>query len=488
MLIPLNNSQPLHRQIYEKLRDKVLSGELRACYKLPATRELARDLGVSRTTVLLAYDQLISEGYLYTISGSGTYVSKLSQKTRTPDSYSRKKAHKARLSDTGNIVSQQFGAMFNAITKNKSLSFQYDFSMGSVQMDRRSNQIWRRLLNISTKEFSKDLRDPQGYYPLRQAIADHLQRTRNCICSAENIVITNGSQQAFDLLGRILLNPGDMAVMEDPCYFGAKLAFSSCQAKIAYIDVDKEGIKTDELKKLQGGAKLICITPSHQFPTGSIMSLSRRMALVEWAKANNTCIIEDDYDSEFRYDGKLVEAIQGIDHYDHTVYVGTFSKVLSPALRAGYVVLPESLVTPFVALRWIADVESHPIQQRALALWMTEGCHHQHLRRMRRVYSKRRDLLLYSLEKYFSGNDIKIEGSNTGLHILLWLNQVEASCAEELSDKLHKNSVAAQLVGDFYNKPLKQCGISLGFGHIKAEDIEQGIKTFQHTVMQFCSQ
>lgn len=485
MLITLDASQPLHRQIYEKIRSMVLSGTLQANAKLPATRELAEQLSVSRTTVLQAYEQLIAEGYIHTREGSGTYVSPLPKHETTTTSRRVRNKQRYLLSDTAGLAARLAGPMLQSLQTVKTRSANYNFSPGVVRMDNRSRQIWRSLVSHCMRERIVPPPDHRGFYPLRVAIAGYLKRVRNCRCDADNIVITHGAQQAFDLLGRLLLDPGDIACLENPCWTGARLAFQACCAKSIYIDVDDSGMKVDKLEKNAGTAKLVYVTPSHQFPTGHIMSLTRRLQLIEWARANDACIIEDDYDSEFHYSGRPLESIQAIDPHERTIYVGTFSKVLSPELRLGYVVLPDSLVQSFVALRWIAGLQSVPQQQHALASWMDEGYHHQHMRRMHKLYKERFNVLQDSLRKYFSGDEIRIEGSNTGLHILLWFKRIPGSSCMACWEELYDSSIVVFPAAVFYNKQPPLCGFVLGFGLIDAHDIENGIRYLRQTVVKY---
>lgn len=505
MLITLNSnstSQPLYRQIYDALRNRILRGELKPNEKLPSSRELAKQLGVSRTSVLEAYEQLISEGYLESRHGSGTYICETlpsellttahhhrasKRNDAQPQNGSKISRTKSRLSQAAKLACRHLPSSF-VTPSEKTPTIKYNFMAGSTIVDEHSEKAWQKLLSNSAKQGLSHRTLHQGDPALRQAIASHLQRTRNCQCNANNIVITNGSQQAFDILSRLLIDPGDQVAVEEPGYFGAKAAFAAHRAELMYIRTDNQGMDVAQLEtKTQNNPtppKLVYVTPSHQFPRGSVLPMERRIALMEWANKHNAFIIEDDYDSEYRYDGRPLESIQGIDNYGRTLYVGTFSKVIASSIRQGYVVLPEHLIAPFVQLRWAADVQNPSLQQAALAQWLSEGHHQRHLRRMQKIYSERRNELIGCLQQYFSNDEIDIEGTNSGLHIFIKFKTLPSKKQQDLNQGLKQLGIAAATPDFYYHRIPKHCTLVLGFSLIQQLAIEQGVKLLSKLVKQ----
>ena len=346
------NNQPLHYQIYQEIRNLILSGNLKSGQRLPSTRMLAKTLSVSRATVTQSYEQLFSEGYLETRQGAGTFVC-----SQLPDNL-LKTAQKEILNrkiNTNNFLplsnyalnlqkNERLNSLLDSnISKSQNLTISFEF--GSPALDRFPWKQWQKLISKSCKSENLAVwdynRNPLGYQPLRTAIAEYLIRSRAVNCDANKIIIVNGSQQALDLITRIFIDRGDTIAMENPGYLGARDAFLAGGANILPLAIDKEGIKLEILKDTNIIApKLIHITPSHQFPTGVVLSLPRRLQLLDLAKKIATIIIEDDYDSEFRYGSRPIPALQGLDNNNSVIYIGTFSKIMFPGLRVGYLVVP----------------------------------------------------------------------------------------------------------------------------------------------------
>ena len=287
-------------------------------------------------------------------------------------------------------------------------------------------EIWRKLLAARARRASRDAfgyGPPSGYGPLRDALAGYLARARGLSCDADQIVIVNGSQQAFDLIARVLLDPGDNVVIEEPHYHGSRLTFEAAGAQLIGIPVDAHGLDTTRLPPATARARLACVTPCHQFSTGVIMPLGRRLALLEWAARAAAWVVEDDYVSEFRYEGRPIEALQALDRADRVIYVGTFSKILFPALRLAYLVLPPALVKPFLAAKWLADRYTTLLGQEALTDFITSGQFERYLRRASGRNAARRRALIEALEQHL-GDRVEIAGENAGVHLLVWLNDV----------------------------------------------------------------
>ncbi len=431
--------KPLHQQVYEQIRVAILTGRVRSHQRLPASRQLAKSLGISRTTVTQSYDQLISEGYLETRQGAGTFVC-----ARVPDemlqaegAWGRRESGglpgqpspNFRLSSYGRRIQ---GTEDRADVEGCELSFQY----GIPAMDLFPVQQWRRLqgrramAGTSWMDYSKE---PMGYEPLRAQIAQYVSQARAVRCEPEQVLVTSGTQQALSLIMRLLMDPGDAIAIENPGYLSARRIFISSGAAVLPVPVDSEGLKIDGPEGLwslsaslsylpakQPSPKLAYVTPSHQFPTGVLMSLSRRLALLQWAQQTNGLIIEDDYDSEFRYSGRPVPALQGLDSDNRVLYVGTFSKVMFPGLRLGYIVLPQALISLFRRAKWLDDRQSSLIDQQALTDFISEGHLAKHVRRMRSIYEGRRGSLVESLSQIAEDlpNRIEILGDESGLHVM----------------------------------------------------------------------
>lgn len=473
-----NNNQniSLYRQLYESLRKAIISGEYQAGEKLPSSRELSKELGISRNIVVNCYEQLNAEGYIEARFGSGSFVAENAiQQVPTKSKYAQREAVLTKM------AKRSLGHWRNYdLTKDLGNNVEIDFQYGPVNI---SNELLADINRISRKcreTINSNYQPPKGLPRLRESIARYTKQNRGCRCRPENIVITNGSQQALDLIARMLLEENDTVIIEDPAYRGATQAFSNIGAKLIRSEVDENGLNPDSFeqqftKKKLSNARLVYTTPSHQFPTGGVLSLPRRLRLLEWANTNNAFIIEDDYDSEFRYQGPPIESIQGLDDYDQTIYIGTFSKVLSPVMRVGYVILPDSLIEPFTALKWCADRHSPILNQMILAEFMDSPLFAKHLKRSRKVYSKRHDVLINALNRHF-GDDITVQGTNAGIHLLAWFNKLDVSREEELLKLANTSSLGLYTPTALFEKPPKNLGILMGYGNLSCEKIEVGVQ------------
>jgi GntR family transcriptional regulator/MocR family aminotransferase len=417
-----NRAEPLHQQLYQELRRSILNGRLTAGSRIPSSRILAKSLGISRATVTLSYEQLLSEGYLQTTVGSGTSVSpKLPEELLQAPSAndvshgSAKKRARSKLSSYGENVS-------TFVRRLEEQPFLFDFRYCRPAVDQFPILQWRRLLLRHCRHGQNDVLDyapnGKGYEPLRQAIAGYLRRARAVNCTADQIVIVNGSQQALQIAAQLLVNRGETVAVEDPGYLGVKHAFRTHGARLRGVPVDRDGIQLDALPGRP--VRLLYVTPSHQFPTGAVLSLPRRLELLAWAESTGALIIEDDYDSEFRYDSRPISSLQGLASRENVLYVGTFSKVLFPSLRIGYAVVPHPLVDVFEKAKWLMDRHSPSLEQRALTDFINEGHLERHLRRMRTLYDRRRQRMVRSLETHF-GSRVEILGENSGMHLMIRL-------------------------------------------------------------------
>lgn len=414
---------PLHRQIYEEFRRLILSGEWSPGRRVPSSRELADLLKISRTTATSAYGQLLSEGYLESVAGSGTYVS-----NELPERllYTGQLTHEEQMPENNRQSDclSRFGRYLSG-----QASFETEGRLmvaGSVAFDEVPIKKWRKLLmkhseNLSTGtlEYSNDSR---GFKPLREALVDYLKRSRGVKCTVDQVLIVNGSQQALDLVSRVHLDDNDGVIIEDPCYFGAHRTFAAYGAQLYAVPVDEHGLEVERLDNFhRSPVRLIYLTPSHQFPTGAVLPLSRRLKLLEWAREHNALIVEDDYDSEFRYGGLPIPALQGLDRHGVTVYTGTFSKLIFPSLRLGYLVVPEPLVHTYSWAKRLSDHHSPLIEQLALADFITDGSLDHHIRRMRTFYDRKRQKLIHAINKHL-GERACVIGDNAGMHLTVKFN------------------------------------------------------------------
>jgi GntR family transcriptional regulator / MocR family aminotransferase len=469
MPIPLSRSTgPLFQQVYAQLRKSILTGALAGGEKLPSTRELAERLEVSRTVVLLAYDQLLAEGFAVGRPGSGTYVSSGVAAIKSPP---RMQAAKLRLTRFGSAAADSWSRV--NVPGRPTSSLPYDFAYGRSDLQTFPYETWRRILlrcarRASTAEF--DYGPAGGDTALRESIAAHLRRSRAVSCDPSQVIIVNGSQQALDLIGRVLIERGDEVVVEDPGYQGTTEVLRSAGARLHPLSVDREGLDPARLPKR---ARLVFVTPSHQFPTGVTLPLSRRLMLLEWARRCNAAVVEDDYDGEFRYEGQLLESLQGLDRDARVIYIGTFSRTMFSALRIGYLVSPQELVPAFAAAKWLCDRHTVSLEQRALAQFISSGLYERYLRRARRQNAARREALLDSIGRYLKDR-VDITGDGAGAHVVLWPK-------EQLKEDVVIAAAASRGVGVYGITPYRlkrpaQPGILLGYSRLTESQIQEGIR------------
>ncbi|NDJ22300.1 aminotransferase class I/II-fold pyridoxal phosphate-dependent enzyme [Nostoc sp. B(2019)] len=472
---------PLHRQVYEELRQAILLGRLVPGQRLPSTRSLSQSLGISRATVTQSYEQLLSEGYLEATPGSGTFVCH-----QIPDDL----LNTVPIQSTSKVANLSLPlSTYGAGLTNRALfrlpepQAQINFSYGRPAFDRFPIDLWRKLLSRHCRSSADVLdytTDSMGYRPLREAIASYLARSRAVKCSTEQIIIVGGSQQGLDLITRLLIDRSDWIAVEEPGYLGARRTFLAQGACLFPVSVDESGLLVSNLTTgTIPNIKLIYVTPSHQFPTGVILSLPRRLELLAWAQKSGAMIIEDDYDSEYRYGERPIPALQGLDQGNSVIYVGTFSKVLFPALRLGYLVLPHNLVDVFTRAKWLADRQSSLLEQHALTDFITEGHLERHIRRMRSLYDQRRQILVQSLVSHF-GEKIKILGENAGMHLIVKINTTLSD--EEIIQRAALAGVGIGAAHPYYLKDSPGSEFVLGYADIDEEQIKAGVHRLAHIV------
>ena len=440
---------PIHRQVREGLRRAILEGRLRPGARLPSTRSLAADLGVSRLPVLSAYEQLLHEGYLVGRAGSGTFVSEA-----VPDALLRPPRGSAP------VPRAALERPAATVWKHPVVPFQ----LGLPALDLFPHAAWKKLIvrhvNAETPG-DTSYTDPAGLEAFRFAIAEHLRSARAVRCDTEQVFIVPGSQAALRLAATVLLEPGDRVAVEEPGYFGAHRALRAGGAQLVPVPVDEEGLNVAALRRRSARIRAVYVTPSHQYPLGVTLSAARRFALLDWAAQQDAWILEDDYDSEFRYVSRPVAALQGMDTRDRVIYVGTFSKAFIPGVRLGYVVVPPELWERFYRARIAFDFFTPTLYQRALAEFLHSGQFARHLRRMRGAYEERRDALLGGLERH-CGDHVRIYNSDAGLHVTVLLR--EGVDDQALVARLGKRGLAALPLSRSYLGPNRQHGLQLGFG------------------------
>jgi GntR family transcriptional regulator/MocR family aminotransferase len=478
--IRLDGDGPLFRQLYRALRAGIIDGVVPPGTRLPATRALATELGLSRTTVLLAYEQLAAEGYLDGRRGSGSFVQAVAtSKTakHVPTTLAPATPAPPRLSPFGTFLTDRRSRpIFSSYVSGRP-RLPYDFRYGAPSMHDFPVQIWQRCLGRRARRASAayyDYGHPQGSPALRAALAGYLLRGRGVRCEPEQIQIVSGSQQGLDLAARLLLSPGDTAVVEEPGYEGARRALMAAGARLALVPTDADGLDVDALAREGRRARLAHVTPSHQYPLGGVMPYPRRVALLAWATRTGAYVLEDDYDGEYRFGGRPLDALKALDDGERVVYLGTLSKVMFPALRIGYLVLPQALVEPFARAKLLADGGSAFLEQEALADFIASGAFERHIRRSRGWNGERRAALLRALDEHF-GDRVRVVGANAGLHVVAWFRGAGARQARDLVQRAAALGVGVYPVTPYYESPPSGLGLLLGYGALPVRSIATGI-------------
>jgi GntR family transcriptional regulator / MocR family aminotransferase len=470
-LPPRDAATPAYRWLYSTLRAEILDGRLRAGARLPATRDLAQQYGLSRGTIVSAFEQLKSEGYVEGTVGSGTYVSKvlpdeLLQVSSNANAQLRaQQKHRRRMADYGRRVD-----LFTGFEIRASRAFRANLPA----LDLFPATLWAQLTARRWRRASTNLLlgcHPLGYRPLREAVADYLGASRGVKCVPEQVAIVSGVQEALDLAARLFLNPGDRVCMEDPGYPGAAIAFEAVGAKISAARVDEEGMELRD--RVLSGARLLYVTPGHQFPLGITMSLPRRLELLEWARKSGALILEDDYDSEYRYSGRPVPAMQGLDRNGLVLFAGSFSKVLFPSLRLGYLVIPADLLDSVAAAISVTSRHAPVVEQAVLCDFITEGHFGRHLRRMREVYAERLSVLLESARQRLAGL-LEISNIEAGLQTVGWLKR--GLDGESVRNVAAKRDVEVIPLNWYSRVRMSREGLQLGFAAVDAREIRRGVQ------------
>jgi GntR family transcriptional regulator / MocR family aminotransferase len=469
-LAPPSGDTPAYRWLYSAIRSQILNGRFRPGFQLPSSRELAKLYSLSRGTIVSAFEQLASEGYLESVVGSGTRVSKTLPEDRLNvhhhnTSTEKKKAPKRHLSTYAQKIT-----LFPGYDKRPTRAFRSNVPALDVFPVELWTQITSRVLRrLSTQHLLGC--DPLGYEPLQRAIAEYLASSRGVKCLPEQIVIVSGVQEALDLTARLSVDPGDRVCMEGPGYMGAAQVFEAMGARILHAGMDSEGVKPPP--HARRGVRLIYVTPGHQFPLGTTMSLSRRLALLDWAGSLGALIFEDDYDGEFRYSGHPIPALQGLDRSGCVLYAGSFSKVLFPSLRLAYLVVPPDFVDRFAAAKSLTTRHAPVLDQVVLCEFITEGHFARHIRRMRELYAERFSVLLQSARRELSGL-LEVSSIEAGLQTVGWLQKGIQEKAAAQAAKLRNVDVTP--LSTYCRRPMSRQGLQLGFAGVDPREIRRGVR------------
>ncbi|MGE0598547.1 MAG: PLP-dependent aminotransferase family protein [Dehalococcoidia bacterium] len=475
--LPNDPARPAYQRLAEAIRESILGGRFRPGERLPPTRVLANDLQLARNTILEAYEQLIAEGYLAARHGSGTYVA-----PDLPDRAFRAESITSRIAKNGDGAPPRLsdfaerliaGEVPTAIDEELQQQASFEFRYGTPSFEEFPIDAWRtltkRVLDYPPKELL-GYGPTEGLPQLREALARYLQRSRGVRCDASQVLVVNGSQQALDVAARVLVNPGDTVAIEEPGYRGARAVFQAIGGRVVPVPCDGEGIIVDWIPD---DARAIYVTPSHQFPTGSVMSAARRLELLAKANRTGAVIIEDDYDSEFRYEGRPLAALQGLDEGGRVIYTGTLSKVLLPALRLGYMVAPPSLQPAITGAKWLTDRHVALLYQAVLALFIDEGHFERHLRRMRKVYESRRTTMLAAFAEHF-GDRATITGTESGMHVLVNIQGV--TDADDFMQTARAKGVGIYSARPYYlGEPPPGASFLMGYSSVSEDGIRRGI-------------
>ncbi|AXK72916.1 PLP-dependent aminotransferase family protein [Lysobacter sp. TY2-98] len=464
----LDGRGPRYLQLARALRAAIGAGRLPHGSRLPSTRELAASLGVSRTTVVAAYEHLHAEGHLEGKIGSGSYVQTPLQPSTSAGAVRRPVPAQSSFSARARRLHDP-----RALPGRRAPDVRYAFQYGFPSVNTEIATQWLRELARAAQYASPNYPPAQGLPALRDAVARHIGRTRGVTCDADDVVIVHGTQQALSLIANVLLDPGDDVAIEEPHYFGARRVLEILGARLHGVPVDREGLCVDRLP--DPPAKVTYVTPSHQFPTGVVMSLERRHALLDYARRNDGWIIEDDYDGEFRHAQQPVSALQALDRDGRVLYVGTFSKTLFPSLRLGYIVTPPGLRDDLLAAKWVADFGTSPTEQAALASFIASGVYDRHLRVVTRRLAERRELLRRLLHER-CGPRVEVADSKSGMHLLAWVRDLSRDGGDALVRMAQQRGVGLYTVASSYLDPPDATGLIMGFSAMSTREIREAME------------
>ena len=474
-------AKPLHKQIYDGFLSVIVHGNMRPGQRVPSSRTLSIELGISRIPVLNAYAQLLAEGYFESRKGAGTFVSE-----SLPESLT--------ICEDKTPQPTQANSGPRPVARRALLLSRYDrapwvggfgaFSVHQPAFDHFPFPIWSSLITRHSKSprFSQiHNTDPRGSETCREAICTYLRTARAVHCDPSQVMVVAGSQQALEISARVLLGNGSPVWIEEPGYRLARSVFQGAGCRLVPVPVDEDGMNVSAGIKQCAKARAAYVTPSHQYPLGSTMSASRRMQLLNWAQVTGSWIIEDDYDSEYRFESMPISSLQGLDRNARVIYIGTFSKVLFPSLRLGYIVIPPDLVDHFVAVRVAMDIFPPYLHQEAITDFMREGHFARHIRRMRLLYSERRTALVESIREQF-GSRLEIHGSQAGMHLAVTLPKGLSD--REIATRAARKGLWLWPLSPSYLGAVPRQGFILGFGNTAAEDMSHAVAQMRAEVLR----
>jgi GntR family transcriptional regulator/MocR family aminotransferase len=480
--IDLKAREPLQQQIYAGIRRAILDGLIQPGTRLTSSRALAADLGVSRTTSLLALEQLQAEGYLTTRRGSGTFVAH-----ELPDDLPQARAPRPVRGAKHPPLSRRGAAMAATPPAAQRVGGPpRPFRLGVPALDLFPVELWsqiasRRLRSATSVQL--DYGDALGLPALRRAIADHVCAARGTRCEADQVVVVAGAQRGMEFVCSMLLDPGDGAWMEEPGYPGARSMLVAAGARIHPVPVDEDGLDVQAGARRAGDARLVCVTPSHQFPLGVSMSLPRRLALLRWASAARAWVMEDDYDSAFRHGTRPLPCLHGLDVDGRVIYVGSFSKTLFPGLRLGFLIVPPDLLEQLRAARRAAGMHPPPLDQTVLTDFLEGGHFDRHLRRMRAAYRERLEAFADAAER-FCGGVLRLRAVRTGLHLVADLDGVDD--VRVFQEAAARGVEVMPLSAYYFGRGKAANGLVLGFGAVRPDDMNAGMESLSAAIEAAC--
>jgi GntR family transcriptional regulator / MocR family aminotransferase len=472
--LELDGQGPLYDQLTRALKTSILEGRIAAGTQLPPTRELADELDLSRTTVLAAYEQLRAEGFIAGRVGSGSYVSELQAK---PVNH-----HAATSIEPPSRYAQRAREVRNWDIPRIHRGLRYNLQYGNPLINPALNNAWGRELARAATYTRLLVNEVAGLGALRQQTCEYLARRRGVQAEPDDVLIVSGTQQAIDLASRVLLNEGDRVVLEEPHYFSAHQALSAHGATLVPVRTDDDGIVCDELP--EASPRLIYVTPSHQFPTGAILSLERRKALLRYAQQHQCWILEDDYDGEFNYQAHPMPALRSLDQDGRVIYVGTFSKIMFGGLRLAYAVLPPALRLDFRNAKYLSDIACPVIEQAALAHFMEDGGFERHLRLARKELKARREALIGGLTHY-AHRRVQIADTPAGMHVVVWLHDYDQAQCEALIAYAHEKGLGLYPTAPLYLHAPPRPGLMLGYCGVSVGELEEAMHLFGQCLDHF---
>lgn len=465
MHLELDGLGPLHAQLTRALRDRLVAS-IGSGSRLPSSRQLADELGISRNTVMAAYEQLRAEGFIESRAASGIFVA-ATRRIDPPaatrerlEPQSRYSRRMRRYHDQSNLPSHHISGV------------RYSFDCSTPLTNPALTSAWARELARAAVYTSPFNAEAQGLPELREAICDYLVRRRGVQATPDDVLVVAGTQQAIALTARVLLDEGDEVAIEEPQYFATRQVLQAHGAQLHGVPVDQEGLRCSALP--DEAPRLVCVTPSHQFPSGAIMSMSRRLALLEYAERHRCWVFEDDYDGEFRYDTKPIPALRSLDGGNRVIYSGTFSKAMFPALRLGYLVMPPSLRQDFVAAKWLNDFSSPAIEQAALANFIATGGFERHMRRSAKALQERRTALIDGLRQH-AGDRLEIADSHAGMHLLVWLRGKSRQQGEAFLVRARAAGLGIPPIAPEYMDPPDRAGMLLKYAGLSTAEIREAV-------------